>query len=152
MLRLGDIEFKLLGGPLGLSGEEPVEYAEQKVIEGKPRLQWVGDGLQTISLPARFHAEFCDPAARLEELRRAKDEHKAWPLLYDTGRLIGMFVITRLGRREEQSDQGRIISLTVDIDLKECVPDPEAAQNAKGPGQAIRRSGTSAVAVRGGSR
>lgn len=119
---LGNIVFKVLSGPVALDTSSLVEFAEHKLIEGKPRLQFMGEGLDTISIQIEFHSQFCKPENELSKLRAAKTRHQALALVYGNGRYKGRYVITDLNESLRQTSQrGDIISLEVRLTLKEWV-------------------------------
>ena len=45
---LGEIQFEVVGSPEGYESAGAYDFAEQRVIESKPRLQWVGDDLERL--------------------------------------------------------------------------------------------------------
>jgi hypothetical protein len=75
-ITLGTIGFGKLLGPSGFEGKLAISYAEHQVIEGKPLLQYTGDGLGEISLSFLFHADFCDPQAVWDDLVTLATSHR----------------------------------------------------------------------------
>jgi len=119
---LGNIQFEVLTGPFAMDSSGTAEYAEHKLIEGKPRLQFMGEGLDTISLQANLHSQFCNPEQKLNELRAAKAGHQAMALVLGNGLYRGRFVISDLAETLRQTtSRGDIISLEVRLTLKEWV-------------------------------
>lgn len=53
---LGEIQFDLITYFDGFDSQFDADYAEHALIEGKPRLQWIGDKLDEISIQLSFHA------------------------------------------------------------------------------------------------
>jgi hypothetical protein len=68
---LGQIRFQVVGSPEQLESERHFDYAELDVIEARPRLQWLGDNLERLTLELMFHASFTNPAAQLAALQAA---------------------------------------------------------------------------------
>jgi hypothetical protein len=62
---LGDIQFEVVGSPEVYESAGTYDFAEQKVIESKPRLQWVGDDLERLKFELIWHASFTNPALQL---------------------------------------------------------------------------------------
>jgi len=46
---LGDIQFEVVGSPEAYESAGAYDFAEQKVLESKPQLQWVGDDLERLN-------------------------------------------------------------------------------------------------------
>jgi phage protein U len=117
---LGEIIFETLTAPDRLDRTLSWDYAEHRVVEDLPRLQWIADGLETIRLEMLFHASVGDPAAQLEALVAAAKDHQARALVFGNGDHRGYFVITTLHLVEKQmSDVGDPISARVQIDIKQ---------------------------------
>ena len=120
--QLGNIVFSLGNIIEGMDGTRASEFAEHRVIEGKPRLQWVGDGLETLTLDINLHRAFCIPETEIKRLEDARAAHEAMALVFGNGEYIGMYVITELSRRLCQADgQGNLISANARMSLKEWV-------------------------------
>ncbi len=99
------------------------DYDELKRIEGKPRLQWMADGLTVRTLVLQLHRQVCDPEAELRQLADAAAGHAALPLIRGTGELLGDYVIVSLAETDRHSDEdGRPVSIELRVDLKEFVP------------------------------
>src|SRR5579871_4083352 len=92
---LGEILFQVVGSPEGMRSSRGWSYAEHKVVEDLPRLQWVGDELEEITLELKFHAQFANPAESRDLIYAAADTHLALPLVFMTGRYAGDFVIVK---------------------------------------------------------
>ena len=60
---LGDIQFEVVGSPEAYESAGAYDFAEQKVVESKPQLQWVGDDLERLKFELIWHASFTNPAA-----------------------------------------------------------------------------------------
>jgi len=119
--KLGDIEFQLLSSPSALSERTGVEFAEHKILAGKPVLQAVGKKLREFSVFVRFHYQFIDdPGGELEKLREALDAQSAQGYVAGDGEYWGEFVITDIDiSYKTMAQAGSILSIDVNITLKE---------------------------------
>jgi phage protein U len=128
---LGEIPFEVIGSPESLESSRVYEYAEHKVVEDRPRLQWVADGLETITLEMLFHVSFTDPAAQLALLLAAAGDHNARPLVFGNGLHRGYFVVTSISTTSRQlSPAGDPIAIFVRVQLKEWSLGVEMDPNA----------------------
>ncbi len=123
---LGDIQFEVVGSPEGYESADAYDFAEQRVIESKPRVQWVGDDLERLSFELMWHASFTNPAAQLALLRATAAQHLALPLVFGNGGFRGFFVIESIKMRSQQlSANGAPIAIRVALALKEWIADPQ---------------------------
>ncbi|MGV2287278.1 phage tail protein [Trinickia sp. YCB016] len=152
---LGKIKFDLIAYWSGYEAQYGSQYAEHALIEGKPRLQFVGDTLDEIRIQLSFHRRFCDPEVELTRLRKALASHEAMSFSLGNGDYKGWFVLTALQATSRQTDQaGSLVSLEASITLREYVGDklhplpPPAVQPKVPPAMALAQpaSGTLAVA------
>ena len=121
---LGEIEFDLLKGFDSLSVSQKTDYAEHKVITGKPKLQLTGDALDEIDIRLRFHCGFCDPTAEKKKLDDVRLKHEALPFVLGNGTYKGNYVITDISQVVEKTfGDGTIMAIELDIKLKEWVKD-----------------------------
>jgi phage protein U len=119
---LGDIQFDLITYFDGLDGRFGVDYAEHALIEGKPRLQRIGDKLDEWTLDLKFHQVFCDPETELANLRLAMMTYVPMPFVLATGEYKGNFVITDVLMTAQQTDPyGTVVSMSVSVTLRESV-------------------------------
>lgn len=117
---LGDIPFQVVGSPEAFSDSRGYDYAEQRVAQARPRLQWLADDLMTIRLELLLHQSFTEPAASLLVLRQAAATHAALPLIFGNGDFRGYFVITRIDTQSRQlSGSGDLFAITVRLSLRE---------------------------------
>jgi phage protein U len=124
---LGTIEFTLPTYMDAMQTDEGFNYAEHALINGKPRLQWVGDNLDQHRLEMSFNRAFCDPETEIDKLRAAAQAHLAMPLVFGNGRHLGTFVITSISSELKQTDpEGTIVQMTATVNLKEFIGDPNA--------------------------
>jgi len=117
---LGDILFEVIGSPETFDSVREYDFAEHRVIESKPRLQWVGNGLERLKLETMLHASFTDPGAQMSLLRATAAAHRALPLVFGNGGFRGFYVIESLAMRSKQlSASGTPIAITAALSLKE---------------------------------
>ena len=128
---LGDIQFEVVGSPEGYESAEAYDFSEQRVIESKPRLQWVGDGLERLNFELMWHSSFTNPAMQLALLRATAAQHLALPLVLGNGGFRGFFVIESIKMKSQQlSASGAPIAIRVALALKEWIADPQLVSSA----------------------
>ncbi|MDM7320225.1 MAG: phage tail protein [Fervidobacterium sp.] len=142
--QLGDIKFELITYYNSLEESLSVNYAEHNVIEGKPRLQFIGDNLETIKISLNFHASFCKPEEELKKLKEAMLKHEALPFVFGNGLFKGKYVITELtGTQIQTFKDGTVMSITANITLKEWVEDKaleiKKAETGKATGKKAKK-------------
>ena len=121
---LGDIQFEVVGSPETYESAGAYDFAEQKVIESKPQLQWVGDDLERLKFELMWHASLTNPGAQLARLRATAAEHLALPLVFGNGGFRGFFVIESINVKSQQlSAGGSPIAIRVALALKEWSSD-----------------------------
>ena len=122
--QLGNIRFEGLKGFSNFSHERGVNYAQHELINGKPRLQSVGDNLDSISFGMYLHSQFTNPEADIETLRLAMQNREILPLLLGNGRILGFFVIPNFSQENSFTDPlGNLIEVTLNIELLESFSD-----------------------------
>ena len=149
---LGEILFETLTSPQGFRASTKYIYAEHQVVEAPPRLQWLTDGLERISLDLGFHAAFTNPKTQMDALRAAANDHQARALVFGNGIHRGYFIIEEIEEIHQQSaDDGSFVSISARIQLREWVPgsefDPNAAARmlAAAPGIVVQAIGGSSL-------
>jgi phage protein U len=124
---LGDIQFEVVGSPESYESADGYDFPEQRVIESKPRLQWVGDELERLNFELMWHASFTNPAAQLALLRATAATHLALPLVFGDGGFRGFFVIESIKVKSQQlSAGGAPIAIRVALALKEWIADAQS--------------------------
>ncbi len=117
---LGDIPFQVVGSPEALSDSRGYDFAEHRVVQDRPRLQWLADDLVRIQLEMLLHRSFTEPAASLLVLHQAASTHAALPLIFGNGDFRGYFVITRIDTLARQlSGSGDLFAINVRLSLCE---------------------------------
>jgi phage protein U len=99
---LGDITFETIGSPEVFESSRRFDYAEHRVVEDRPRLQWLASGLESITLAMLFHTSFTDPAAQLAALMTAAEDHQARALVLGNGVFRGFFVVEAVATSDIQ--------------------------------------------------
>jgi len=122
--QLGNIIFEGLNGFTSFEETYAVNYAQHERIKGKPRLEPVGDSLDTINFEMYLHADFIDPNEAIETLRAAMSDREILPLVLGSGRVVGNFVIPSLNKTTSFTDpDGNLIEATLSVELLECYND-----------------------------
>jgi phage protein U len=120
---LGDIFFQTLTSPEQLRMTTDFHYAEHKIVEAPPRLQWLANELKKISLDMGFHIQFTNPATQMNHLHTVAEAHRANALVYGNGVFVGYFVIESIEETQiQQADDGSFIAMSARVELKEWVP------------------------------
>ena len=123
---LGEIAFEVVGSPETFDSTRRYDFAEHRVIESKPRLQWLGNDLELLKLEMMLHSSITNPAAQLEILKAAAAAHRALPLVFGNGGYRGFFVIEAIALKSRQSSaDGSLIAITATIALKEWAIETE---------------------------
>lgn len=121
---LGDVQFDVITYFDGFESQFGADFAEHALIEGKPRLQFIGDKLDEIRIQLAFHLHYCDPEAELAKLKDALAAHQAMALVLGNGDYKGWFVLTDVQATSKHTDKaGTLIALEASITLREFVGD-----------------------------
>ena len=137
---LGEIVFQAIESPERFESTRPFTYAEHKVVEARPKLQWISDDLETITLEMLFHVSFTNPKTQLDLLQAAAESHTAQALVFGNGVHEGYFVITSITEiLTQQADDGSLMIATARVELKEDAisADPSAPPTPNAPPPAI---------------
>lgn len=133
--QLGDIKFELITYFNGLQERSSYNYAQHDRINNKPVLQFLGKNLQEQDLKLNFHRTFCTPEDEIKKIRTVADKATPLKFIKGNGEYIGVFVIEEIQSSTEQaSSEGDLISIQVDIRIKEYtgkIPQ-KPKQNKKG--------------------
>lgn len=117
---LGDIEFTVAGGVSGMEYTGSAEWAEHPRIQGKPLLEWIGEGLDEYNLTIELHPMLGDPEVRLRALRQAKSKHEPLAFVMGSGEYLGPYVITHVSNAIRRSTAvGQTLAGTVQVSLRE---------------------------------
>lgn len=126
---LGSIKFRGVFSPSSLSSSYSANLARLELIQGKPDLQKVGQGLEELSLSIGLHSMFCDPETELSKLYDYAEKSEVVPLIFGSGVVFKNFVIQDINLDfEKQDTKGRIIACTVAVTLIEAYRPDEQVQ------------------------
>jgi len=96
------------------------DWAEHARIQGKPLLEWIGEGLDECNLTIELHPLLGDPEARLQALRLAKSKHESLAFVMGSGEYLGPYVICNMGKTTRRATGvGQVQAATVQLNLKE---------------------------------
>ena len=120
---LGEIVFEGLTSPEAFCSAIRYGYAQHKLVEAAPRLQWLTNELQKVSLDLGFHVAFTNPAVQINLLRAAAEDHQARALVFGNGVHRGYFVIESIEETFVQTaDDGSYVAISARVELREWVP------------------------------
>jgi phage protein U len=148
---VGEILFEVLTSPETFRASNGYQYAEHKIVGAAPRLQWIGDELQKISLDMKFHVAFTNPAAQIAALKTAAEDHRARALVFGNGVHRGYFVIESLEETFQQlAEDGSYIAVEARVELHEWVPGADfdllsPPQPANPPSGIVQAAGAAAA-------
>lgn len=126
--QLGYIRFERTSYFTGMEAGKSFGFAEHARVEGKPRLQAIGDSLDTLTLDMRLHVLWCDPVAMAEELVKVSARKEAMALTLGDGNYLGRFVVTEINASHQHlSPEGRVLWMDFRLSLKEWVDDDPLA-------------------------
>lgn len=99
-------------------------YAEHAVIGGKPKLEFLGPGLETISFQVLLSSSLgVDPDKELDALSEIRDAGEIRRLVIGS-KPLGKFVLTSISANEgPRSNRGRPTWISVELSLKEYIED-----------------------------
>lgn len=144
---LGEISFETIGSPEVFESRRRFDYAEHRVVEDRPRLQWLAAGLEDITLAMLFHTSFTDPAAQLAALMTAAEDHQARALVLGNGVFRGLFVVEAVATSDIQlGADAAPIAIRVHTKLREWALGSEFDPSAP-PRPATAPLGISPVAI-----
>jgi len=130
---LGDISFDILSSPHVYSLRSATSWAEHSLIQGKPKLEYVGDELDEITWEILFHNHLTKPEKQLRLLKEAKEKHEPMALVMGDGNYKGPYVITSLDTNvNTTTDGGRTRSATVNLTLREYTGEFKRISPAEG--------------------
>ena len=129
MFQLGNRQYTGFLGFGSLEYTKTADYKEHALIGIKPRLQRVGDALETLQLTLKLHAQYCTPEDEIEALENSREIGEILGFYNAAGRYYNDYLIKSLRVREEQlgPDAGLMLA-TVEVELLEYFyTDREAA-------------------------
>ncbi|KKP40312.1 MAG: hypothetical protein UR30_C0005G0093 [Candidatus Peregrinibacteria bacterium GW2011_GWC2_33_13] len=118
--QLGNIQFNLITYFNGIEESQKHNYAVHQTIESKPKLQYIGDELDEMTIKLNFHSSFCAPETEIKKIKDAARLHEEMPFILGNGRYLGKYVIEEITSTTQQTDKsGNLISIESKIRLKE---------------------------------
>jgi len=119
----GEISFQVIGSPEVFESNRRFHYAEHRVVEDRPRLQWLAPELESITLAMLFHRSFTDPAAQLATLLAGAGAQPARALVLGNGVFRGFFVVESVTSSDIQlGADASPIAIHVRTSLREWAP------------------------------
>ncbi len=129
---LGEIVFESLTSPDSFESKRTWNFAEHRVVEDRPTMQWMAAGLEAIELDFHFHVSFTNPTLQAAALIGAANDHSARALVFGNGFHRGYFVVTAVRTTAKQmSATGDLIAITIRACLREWALESEV--NLFGP-------------------
>lgn len=117
---LGDIEFEVLGSPVGMEHHFAAEFAQHALISKKPRIEAIGSTLDEISLDIKLHYSMGEVEERLRMIREALVAQEPLALVMGDGDYRGPWVLTDgVVVAQKTTDAGRLVSATLKLSLLE---------------------------------
>jgi len=118
--QLGNIQFNLITYFNGIEDSQKHNYAVHQTIESKPKLQYIGDELDEMTIKLNFHSSFCIPETEIKKLKTLAKTHEEQPFILGNGKYLGRYVIEEITSTTQQTDKaGNIIAVEAEIRLKE---------------------------------
>jgi phage protein U len=145
--QLGDVQFEVLYF-MGFEGTRQATFAEHARVNGKPRLQKTGLGLEQRSVRLVFDQWMTSaPDQQVEALDAMRIKQDPVVFVLGTGRVLGEYVVTELAENvTDTSPEGKTLRVEVTLTLRENA-DPDAAaaadRAAKARASALARNATS---------
>lgn len=109
--QLGDIVFESLYGPKSFERKDSVSLPMRNRINLRPRQQFTGIDLATITIGIRLHRAFIDVEDAIERFRTYRNSATHLKFITGSGAVIGTFVISKTTERHDQwTRTGEIVS------------------------------------------
>lgn len=118
--QLGSVRFEGLKSFDRYNLKASANITQHARIDGKPRLQKVGDNLDELTIEMLLHSRFCTPEQERSTLKASMDAGEVMPLITGAGDFVGYFVIQDLEENVMHTDtQGRTIMSRLSVNLIE---------------------------------
>lgn len=122
--QLGNILFTPVKGFTDVSTTSETNLVEHALIDGKPKLQRVGQNLDTMDISIRFDIAFCNPQSEIDALNNSRAIGEIMPLVMGSGRFVGNYVIKSLERTHtNEAGDGTLLQAEVSVSLLEYAND-----------------------------
>lgn len=130
---LGDIEFDLINCFSEIGETNTYNFVQHERIDNKPRLQFLGSGLQEENIKLNFHSGFCSPEEELKKLKDVAKNATTLKFIKGNGEYVGIFVITEITSAIQQTTKdGDLIAIQVDLKLQECADEIKETSKSTG--------------------
>ena len=129
-----------------LNFTDGLKYAEQNLVGRKPTLQCTGSNLRKLtSLKLTLDHSFCDIEQFEETLLKMARTPTAYPLMLDSGKILGEFVITAANANYRQTGPtGHLMAAEYTLSLSEYVKPQEQTVKNKPAVKAGQKSASTA--------
>jgi phage protein U len=144
LMQLGPVQFQTTGPVAGMQFRREYPFAEHATAEGKPHLQAVGDGLESLTLELSLMAALGDVAAQLAELERLAGLREPLALVTGAGEYRGRYVVRDLDVTVRETDAAGVLTgCGVRVGLSEFVDRPGVEERRAEPLAVASRQGGS---------
>lgn len=137
--QLGHIRFELTFYFGGIESVHRYDFSQHARMQGKPRLQAMGDALDVVTLEIRLHSRWCSPGEVEAKLREIAGRKEAQALIFGDGTYKGKFVVGEITvTAQHAAPDGTMLWLDLQLQLTEWVDDEPLVtarkkQQAKAP-------------------
>ncbi|WP_067519542.1 phage tail protein [Endozoicomonas ascidiicola] len=95
-------------------------WADKEVIQGKPRSDYIGPGLDSLELPGVIYPHFRGGLGQVEAMKAEADKGSPLRLVLGTGQDMGLWTIRRITQRKTVlQQQGVPLKIDFRISLKQ---------------------------------
>lgn len=118
--QLGNIIFTPVKGFTEVSFTSETNLVEHALIDGKPKLQRVGENLENLDVSILFDIAFCNPQAEIDALKSSRQAGEVMPLIMGNGRFVGNYVIRTVDQTNaNEAPDGTLLQAEVSLTLIE---------------------------------
>lgn len=139
ILWLGEVPVDVLV-LMSYSVDGSIDWAEHKVIEGSPKLQWMGIPLATRRLTFKWHGLYCTPETWARKISKLAADHQAIRCVWGTGKPMGpgWHVIQRVNTEVPWSaGDGSPLIMAQELELLQYAGTPPRAKPAATAGSPL---------------
>ena len=117
---LGDIEFEICDSFESYTENKSVSYSQTDIVEGKPKIQFLGENLNTLSIKIQISNLTKNSDEIINKLKIAMSEGKSLPIIFSYLTYKGDYIVTNYSLSVERTDPfGNILLAAYDVDLIE---------------------------------
>ncbi len=118
--QLGNIIFTPIKGFTEVSFSNEVNLVEHALIDGKPKLQRVGENLETLDVAILLDIAFCVPQSEIDALKTSHKSGEVMPLIMGNGRFVGVYVIRSMDQTNaNEAGDGTLLQAEISLSLVE---------------------------------